>query len=147
MDQSKLRAPSRRAFLSCLLAGLVLAPGTASARERNSAAMPAATTAALLPAGSRPVSPDSLFGRSGKLRFRLFSSSRLFGLPILERLFGNPEGEVRPGIYQAAEEIMGRPFAFISLIPFAAKDGGTMGDYRVGFWPSERRRNRSDRYH
>jgi len=41
---------------------------------------------------------------------------------------------------------MGRPFAFISLIPFAAKAGGTIGDYRIGFWPSERRRNRSNRY-
>jgi hypothetical protein len=92
------------------------------------------------------VIPDSLFGRSGKLRFRLFSSTRLFALPILERLFGNSPDESRPGVYQAAEDVMGRPFAFISLIPFGSKAGGTVGDYRVGFWPSERRRTRSEAY-
>jgi hypothetical protein len=70
----------------------------------------------------------------------LFSSSRLFALPILETLFGNANGEARPGVYQAAEDIMGRPFAFISMIPFADKAGGRMGDYRVGFWPAEKRR-------
>ena len=95
---------------------------------------------------SRPIAPDSLFGRSGKLRFRLFSSSRLFALPVLERLFGNGSAEDRPGVFHAAEDIMGRPFAFISLIPFTSKAGGTVGDYRVGFWPGERRRTRSDAY-
>jgi len=147
MHEPKSRAPRRRAILSCSLAAAALMPGAAFAHGRIPPAAPAASTASSAPLASLGASPDSLFGRSGKLRFRLFSSSRLFALPILERLFGNPEaGEVRPGVYWAAEEIMGRPFAFISLIPFAAKDGGAMGDYRVGFWPSERRRNRSTRY-
>ena len=86
------------------------------------------------------VSTDSLFGRSGKLRFRLFSSARLFALPILQRLFGDPAVTPTPGVYTAAEDILGRPFAFISLVPFNAKTGGRLGNYRIGFWPSERRR-------
>jgi hypothetical protein len=94
---------------------------------------------------AKTVVPDSLFGRSGKLRFRLFSSSRIFSLPILERLFGSSPPD-RPGVFQAAEDIMGRPFAFIAMIPFGDKAGGRMGDYRVGFWPAEKRRTRSEAY-
>lgn len=117
---------------------LMLRPAVASADALSARiATPRATTV---------VFPDSLFGRSGKLRFRLFSSPRLFALPILERLFGDPSAGPAPGVYQAAEDILGRPFAFISLIPFAAKAGGAVGDYRVGFWPSERHRERSEAY-
>jgi uncharacterized protein YcbK (DUF882 family) len=90
-----------------------------------------------------PAVPDSIFGRSGKLRFRLFSASSFFALPILERLFGDPAASTRPGVYHAAEDIMGRPFAFISLIPFGQKSGAKVGDYRVGFWPAERHRRTS----
>lgn len=117
------------------------APALAAEPPRPVADTTVDSTAKLL----KGVIPDSLFGRSGKLRFRLFSSSRLFALPILERLFGNST-EDRPGVFHAAEDIMGRPFAFISMIPFAEKAGGRMGDYRVGFWPSEKRRTRSEAY-
>ena len=148
MFEENRRVRGWRAIASCSL-GAVLLPGTLSAQN---VAEPAATTfvAPMAAPPSERATPvkavvhDSLFGRSGKLRFRLFSSTRLFALPILERLFGNAADEARPGVYQAAEDIMGRPFAFISLIPFGSKAGGALGDYRVGFWPSERRRNRSD---
>jgi hypothetical protein len=125
-----------------------VAANTASAHGRT---VPLAkpTTAAVANTASAPaILPDSLFGRSGKLRFRLFNSSRLFALPILERLFGEPSSDVRPGVYHAAEDIIGRPFAFISLIPFGSKAGGRVGDYRVGFWPAERRKKptRSEAY-
>ncbi len=103
-------------------------------------------SAVTIPAPVRPSTPASLFGRSGKLRFKLFSSTtRLFDLPVLERLFSDPTA-ARPGVYAAAEDILGRPFSFISLIPFTAKSGGRLGDYRVGFWPSERRRGRTAAY-
>ena len=127
---------SAAAFLSA--APALAAPGALRARADASAVVSAPAT--------RAVFPDSLFGRSGKLRFRLFSSSRLFSLPVLERLFGDPGASTRPGVYTGAEDILGRPFAFISLIPFTAKSGGRLGDYRVGFWPSERRRARTDAY-
>ncbi|MDF2775193.1 MAG: hypothetical protein K0S86_4693 [Geminicoccaceae bacterium] len=111
------------------------------------AAMAGADASAVtVPAPVRASTPASLFGRSGKLRFKLFSSTTgLFGLPVLERLFSDPT-VVRPGVYAAAEDILGRPFSFISLIPFTAKSGGRLGDYRVGFWPSERRRGRTATY-
>jgi hypothetical protein len=150
MHQKKPRAARRRAIGSCCVAALAVAavsPRMATASVPVRSAVPLPSTASAAPVNpTTPVIPDSLFGRSGKLRFRLFSSSRLFALPILERLFGNPLADSGPGVFHAAEDIMGRPFAFISLIPFAAKAGGAVGDYRVGFWPAERRRTRSDAY-
>jgi hypothetical protein len=139
---------------SALIAAVTL-PGTAAAHPRPPAPVRPETitvspTATIATAGSTTATlaiPDSLFGRSGKLRFRLFSASRLFALPILERLFGDPAPSSRPGVYNAAEDIMGRPLAFISMIPFAEKTGGKLGDYRVGFWPNERhRRTTQDAY-
>src|SRR5215211_3350078 len=150
MHHEKMRAPRRRAIASCsltALTALALVSGTASAHApRAHPSIPPASAVRTVGNPALRVSPDSLFGRSGKLRFRLFSSSRLFALPILETLFGNGSVDDRPGVFHAAEDIMGRPFAFISLIPFAAKAGGAVGDYRVGFWPGERRRKRSEAY-
>jgi hypothetical protein len=150
MYQQNRRARGWRAIARCSLGAAVLLPGTLAAQNAGEPPAPTAPAAVATPsigtAAGSVVIPDSLFGRSGKLRFRLFSSTRLFALPILERLFGNSPDESRPGVYQAAEDVMGRPFAFISLIPFGSKAGGTVGDYRVGFWPSERRRARSEAY-
>ena len=140
------RALGRRAIASCSLSAAALFPGTAIAHRDVTSATPHSMAAVAETTTVHLAGVDSLFGRSGKLRFRLFSSARLFALPILERLFGNPPDESRPGVYQAAEDIMGRPFAFISLIPFTAKAGGALGDYRIGFWPAERRRGRSEAY-
>ena len=148
MHQHNLRAPRWRAIARCSLTAVALAafgPRIASATAPGTRPSPAAAAYTVVDP-VRPVTPDSLFGRSGKLRFRLFSSSHLFSLPILDRLFGNGVVPDRPGVFHAAEDIMGRPFAFISLIPFAAKDGGAVGDYRVGYWPGERRRTRSQAY-
>jgi len=113
---------------------------TASAHPRLPGPVRAETVTVSPAPTTVPILPDSLFGRSGKLRFKLFSASGFFALPILERLFGDPAAESGPGVYHAAEDIMGRPFAFISMIPFTEKAGGKLGDYRVGFWPNERHR-------
>ena len=150
MKSNKMRRNRRRALTGGWLAGLAvaaIAPATAAASPPAASPPTASIVTGVTPGDPAvPLTPDSLFGRSGKLRFRLFSSSRLFALPILERLFGNGSVDSRPGVFHAAEDIMGRPFAFISLIPFAAKAGGALGGYRVGFWPGERRRTRSESY-
>ena len=101
MDQEKLRAPRWRAIASCSLTAmtvLALSSHTASALPAAPAAIPVDTTVDSTTRLSRTVVPDSLFGRSGKLRFRLFSSSRLFALPVLERLFGGGPVPDRPGV-------------------------------------------------
>ena len=150
MQSNTMRQSRWRALTGGWLAGLAVAaitPATAVASVPAPPPPAASLVTGIAPSHpTTPLTPDSLFGRSGKLRFRLFSSSRLFALPILERLFGNGSVDDRPGVFHAAEDIMGRPFAFISLIPFAAKAGGAVGSYRVGFWPGERRRTRSEAY-
>ena len=140
-----VRTPIRRAMASCSFAAAVCIPATAWAHPVPPRVVPETVSVSNGTVATSAI-PDSLFGRSGKLRFRLFSSARLFALPVLERLFGNASTDEHPGVFHAAEDIMGRPFAFISLIPFTAKAGGRVGDYRVGFWPAERRRARSEQY-
>ncbi len=91
--------------------------------------------------------PDSLFGRSGKLRARFLSVTRdHLAIPIIRRLFGD-SATAAPGIYRLRESaIGGHPFALITMLPFRIKSRGRVGDYRVGWWPAERRRERSDAY-
>jgi hypothetical protein len=145
-----IQATTRRTRLGRALATLVSAAALTLAGH-PAFALPtsppagADASAVVVPDPTRATAPEPLFGRSGKLRFKLFSSTRLFGLPVLERLFSDTAA-TRPGVYKAAEDILGRPFSFISLIPFTAKSGGRLGDYRIGFWPSERRRGRTTGY-
>jgi hypothetical protein len=141
MHQKNSPALSWRTNATLSLIAAATLSSTASANPRLPSPV-RAETVTVSPAATSTVTvlPDSLFGRSGKLRFKLFSASGFFALPILERLFGDPAAESGPGVYHAAEDIMGRPFAFISMIPFTEKAGGKLGDYRVGFWPNERHR-------
>jgi hypothetical protein len=89
--------------------------------------------------------PDSIFGFSGKLRFRSFAAWRPMQVPILAKMFGDAALNV-PGVYTTFAETVGRPFSLLNLLPFGLKSGGRVGDYRVGFWPAEKRHARSDAY-
>jgi uncharacterized protein YcbK (DUF882 family) len=88
---------------------------------------------------------DSLSGKSGKVWMRLLSSSRSTGIAILRRLFGD-SAALRPGVYTAADSATRNPFSFFHLVPFTQKERGTLGSYRMGRWPSERRPSRSEAY-
>lgn len=89
---------------------------------------------------------DSLRGRSGKLLMRLVTRARAtLGLPLFARLFGDSAVE-KPGIYSLPDSILAQPFAFVALRPFTDKQRGRVGSYRLGFWPSERRRVTTDAY-
>lgn len=90
---------------------------------------------------------DSLRGRSGKLLMRLVTRARAtLALPLFARLFGDSAVE-RPGLYSLPDSILAHPFTFVALRPFADKQKGRVGPYRLGFWPSERgHRIRTDAY-
>ena len=90
---------------------------------------------------------DSLLGHSGKLRARFLSTSRhSLALPILRHFFGD-SAEQRPGVYAVNDSVSGaRTFALITMLPFGTKTKGRVGDYRVGWWPAERRGARSPAY-
>lgn len=95
------------------------------------AALPAPSSASGV-SGVGNTGTDSLVGRSKKLRARFLPASRhANAIPMLENMFGD-SSEFR--------------FAFIPLLPFSDKTAGKIGNYRIGFWPAERRRLRNASY-
>ncbi|MBI2796268.1 MAG: hypothetical protein HYX65_06120 [Gemmatimonadetes bacterium] len=88
---------------------------------------------------------DSLAGRSGKLRMRLFSSSRGLTIPILSRLFGE-RAVSTPGIHPMRDSSVQQPVKLITVLPFSEKTGAKIGAYRMGFWPAEKKRVRGPAY-
>ncbi len=81
---------------------------------------------------------DSLIGFSGKLRARFMTPSQSSAIPVLKELFGTYAVET-PGTYTTTDEDIGT-FHLITMRPFADKIGGRIGQYRIGVFPSERRR-------
>ena len=102
--------------------------------------------AAAAASAASPLLEDTLFGRSGKLRFRLLEPSPTLSLPALARLFGDSAARVPGRLYAVRDSLTRSAFSFITLVPFASKSGARLGTYNVGFWPGERRRNVSDAY-
>ncbi len=100
----------------------------------------------LAPLFAAGLTKDSVYGRSGKLRARIVSPRRgAFAIPVLTRLFG--DSVVRgPGVYEVSDSAFGGSINFITLVPFESKIQGKVGDYRIGYWPEERGRLRSDAY-
>ncbi len=94
-------------------------------------------------ASRHPSVTDSLRGRSGKLLVRFVAASapgaRSEAANAFAQLFG-PIADATPGIYPVVDSSLARPFSFIALHPFASKQGATLGNYRIGYWPGERRR-------
>lgn len=84
---------------------------------------------------SRNTGTDSLVGRSKKLRARFVPGTqarRGSAIPILESHFGDSSSLMN--------------FKFIPMVPFSEKTAGRIGAYRIGYWPAERRRLRSQAY-
>ena len=115
------------------VASLCLAPGVANAGTIVRAPARESTAARVALALD-----DSLSGRSGKLRARILAPSRSGNIRILRRLFGDSV-QRRSGVYTTSDSVSGRPFSFITLLPFQARTRGVVGGYRLGFWPGERR--------
>jgi hypothetical protein len=87
---------------------------------------------------------DALRGLSGSLFARFVSPGvKTPAVPAFAAMFGDSSLS-RPGMYPVAP--LARPFAFITMHPFAEKHGMTLGSYRLGFWPAERHAVRSPAY-
>ena len=136
--RAKTRALVIAAALTlCLAAGANAAPAV-SGRDNSVRTATGRAMAAL--------SRDSLFGRSGKLRVRFVSRRRaVFAIPILTRLFGD-SAMATPGVYAVDDSAGGQGINFVTLLPFEDKISGRLGTYRVGFWPEEKGRSRSEAY-
>jgi hypothetical protein len=128
---------------------LVFATGLALAAvtPRAALAQAQADSAAGDLAEASPITPDSVFGRSGRLRARLLGGASTKGLLAFPYLSILLKGKAdRPGVYKVEDQKLGRPLTFIRLLPFAEKKNGRIGTYRMGFWPAERSRLRTFAY-
>ncbi|HJU67685.1 MAG TPA: hypothetical protein VJ650_05490 [Gemmatimonadaceae bacterium] len=88
---------------------------------------------------------DTLRGRSGKLMARFLPYLARLDLPILSSLIGDTVVR-RPGVYVLRDSSRSSLFTFITLRPFSDKVKGRVGSYRMGYWPFERRKVRSEAY-
>jgi hypothetical protein len=114
------------------------------ARESSAAEAVGGSGAASTLLGALP--HDTVYGRSGKLRIRFVSARRgTFAIPILARLFGDSAVQ-NPGVYVVPDSDAAQPISFITLLPFESKVRGTLGSYRVGYWPEEKGRLRNEAY-
>lgn len=80
---------------------------------------------------------DTMFGRSGEVRFRTLTRTTATSLPGFIAQFGE-DAIRRPAVRQVAANGTRTAFAFIVLRPFGEKRGEVLQGYRLGRWPSER---------
>lgn len=136
-------------------AGVALVAAAGAAPRASAARVPVTShdlSATLIPARAPLAAKaglwflDSLVGRSGKLRALFVSPSHpSYGIDALQELFGDSALD-RPGIYTVRDSAVAQPLAFISLVPFAAKQKGKIGAYWLGTWPHERHASSDSMY-
>jgi uncharacterized protein YcbK (DUF882 family) len=87
----------------------------------------------------------NLAGESGKLLARFVMPPRAIAIPVLSHNL-NYASKMIPTIQEiTGASKLGR-FSFITMKSFGDKIAGSVGGYRVGFWPEERGRLRSEAY-
>ena len=89
--------------------------------------------------------PDTLRGRSGKLTARFLPYLARLDIPILSAIIGDSVART-PGVHVLRDSAQSSLFTFITLRPFSDKVQGRVGGYRMGYWPFERRKVRSEAY-
>ena len=87
----------------------------------------------------------TLAGRSGKLLARFIAPPRVLSVaPLAGSL--NYSSRVIPGIQEVAGASSIGSFSLITMRSFRDKIAGSVGNYRIGFWPQEKGRAPSEAY-
>ena len=107
-------------------------------------ALAAGADSTRVPTAKVRVPDDSLRGKSGKLRAVMVPRSER-RVAVLEQLFGDSLLRT-PGVHAVPDSAGAGAVALITMRDFAEKLGGKIGEYRMGFWPGERRRALSTVY-
>lgn len=98
-------------------------------------ARPAISEVGVLDARAPVILADSMFGRSGALRFRALTAAEALEVPGFVERFGE-QAIHTPGIREVPSRA--GPFALLVMRPFGAKRGEVLNGYRLGRWPAER---------
>ncbi|MDP1892047.1 MAG: DUF882 domain-containing protein [Gemmatimonadaceae bacterium] len=123
-------------LLPALLAAALLVAPAAVASGQGTAAGPDTT---------ERTAADTIFGRSGRLLARFFAPPRSMEVEPIARLFGKRE-QKNTSTVAVTDSASGRQLSLITLLPFANKVNGRVGDYHLGRFPAEKRAPRSAAY-
>ena len=135
----------RSAASVAILAFGALAPNAASAQVAVNPDVAALARMPIVDSSSLRAVIGNLAGKSGKLLARFVSPPRSLQIP---RLAGslNYTSKMLPGIQEITGASLLGNFSLITMKSFGEKIAGSVGGYRVGFWPEERGRLRSEAY-
>lgn len=138
------RGRTSAAIIAVLAAGAA-APATVESQVKVNPEVAALAKMATVDSGSLRKVIGGLAGKSGKLLARFVSPPRSLQIP---RLSGNLTytSKVLPGIQKVTGASRIGEFSLITMRSFGEKIAGSVGGYRVGFWPEERGRLRSEAY-
>lgn len=139
------RGRNSAAFLSVLAAGIVVPFGIARAQAVVKPDVAALVKMPVVDSSSLRTAAAHLAGKSGKLLARFVTPPRSIQIP---RLAGNLTytSKAVPAIQQIAGAGSLGSFSMITMRSFGDKIAGSVGSYRIGFWPNERGRLRSEAY-
>ncbi|MBA4072031.1 MAG: hypothetical protein C0497_09390 [Gemmatimonas sp.] len=126
---------THRLFPALLAVALLVAPAAVASGQGTAAQAPA----------TAPTATDTIFGRSGRLLARFFAPPRSMEVEPIARLFGKRE-QKNTSTIAVTDSASGRQFSLITLLPFANKVNGRVGDYHLGRFPAEKRPPRSAAY-
>lgn len=126
---------THRLFPALLAVALLVAP----------AAVASGQGAVAGPDTTERTAADTIFGRSGRLLARFFAPPRSMEVEPIARLFGKRE-QKNTSTVAVTDSASGRQISLITLLPFADKVNGRVGDYHLGRFPAEKRPPRSAAY-
>ena len=135
----------KRAVIIAAIGAVALAPATVMSQVKVNTDVAALAKMPLVDSSSLRKVIGNLAGKSGKLLARFVSPPRSIQIP---RLSGNLTytSKVVPGIQEVTDASRLGKFSVITMKSFGEKIAGSVGSYRVGFWPEERGRLRSEAY-
>jgi uncharacterized protein YcbK (DUF882 family) len=140
----EMKALGRRGRSSAAIFSIALASvaGTTSAASAQIVVKPdiaALAKMAVVDSSSLRGVITNLAGKSGKLLARFIAPPHSMAIPVLSGNFVYTTKAV-PAIQEVVgASALGR-FSLITMRSFRDKIGGSVGDYRVGFWPEEKGR-------
>ena len=141
-----MNALGRRGLKSAaMVAAVCLAAGNARAQVSVNPDVAALAKMPTIDSTSLRSVISNLAGKSGKLLARFVVPARSMQIPVIS---GNLSYTSR--VVPQIQEISGASnigrFSLITMKSFGEKIAGSVGGYRVGFWPEERGRLRSEEY-